>query len=210
MPQGRQNAQAENFARLIKPHFDQLFRLAWRLTGTRQDAEDLVQEVLTELYEKYEILETVEDLRSWLCRVLYNRFVDSTRAQRRRPLALVGDDAGLEDAMRSSGKTAADPADLDIAERRVERLQHGLSRLSEDHRRLLLLHDAEGYTLPELETLTGTPIGTLKSRLSRARARLRELLWDLPEAAEHRRAAANPTTDEKKLEPFSRGGRVGG
>jgi RNA polymerase sigma-70 factor (ECF subfamily) len=56
------------------------------------------------------------------------------------------------------------------------RLDRALARLSDDHRLVVLLHDTEGYQLNEIQELTGTPIGTLKSRLHRARARLRELL----------------------------------
>ena len=58
----------------------------------------------------------------------------------------------------------------------IMRLDRALARLSDDHRLVVLLHDTEGYQLNEIQELTGTPIGTLKSRLHRARARLREIL----------------------------------
>ena len=56
------------------------------------------------------------------------------------------------------------------------RLDSALQKLSDEHRLVVLLHDTEGYKLKEIEELTGTPVGTLKSRLHRARARLREIL----------------------------------
>jgi RNA polymerase sigma-70 factor (ECF subfamily) len=58
----------------------------------------------------------------------------------------------------------------------IIRLEAALAQLSDDHRRLVLLHDTEGYKLAEIQQLTGDPIGTIKSRLHRARAHLRELL----------------------------------
>lgn len=195
MGQPPRREQGENFSRLIEPHFDRLFRLAVRLTGSRADAEDLVQETLTRLYADLTALDAVADHGSYLSRVLYNRFVDGHRARKRRPLTLVGDVDELDQPDDS-----ADPARLDDAERRALRLQRALARLSDEHRTLVLLHDAEGYTLRELEEMTGTPIGTLKSRLSRARARLRDLLWDLK---------APENQSEKNREPFSSGRRVG-
>jgi RNA polymerase sigma-70 factor (ECF subfamily) len=59
---------------------------------------------------------------------------------------------------------------------RIKRLDNALSRLSDEHRLVVMLHDTEGYKLSEIEELTGVPVGTVKSRLHRARARLREML----------------------------------
>lgn len=210
MPTGEQDGEAD-FARLIEPHFDRLYRLAYRLTGAKANAEDLLQDVLTRLYEQRAGLARIEDLKPWLSRVLYNRFVDTDRGAKRRPLTLVGDVTELEAGLTTD---EADPAALTAAAQNARRLEQSLGRLSEDQRALLLMHDAEGYTLREIEAMTGTPSGTLKSRLSRARARLRELLWDLPEAqqASRQTVADGATADgtKKKMEPFSRDRRVGG
>ena len=169
--------KANHFQQLVEPHFDRLFRLAVRLTGSRADAEDLVQETLTRLYKDADSLKSIADLGPYLSRILYNRFVDDYRARKRRPLTLVGDNDDLDQADPS-----ADPARASEADSQSARLQQALARLSEEHRQLVLLHDAEGYTLKELEAITGVTTGTLKSRLSRARARLRDLLWDLDES----------------------------
>ena len=166
--------QANRFQKLVEPHFERLFRLALRLTGGRADAEDLVQETLTRLYPDADNLAAVADLGPYLGRVLYNRFVDQHRAAKRRPLTLVGDNEQLDRPDQS-----ADPAIHSEAESRALQLNQALARLSEAHRQLVLLHDVEGYSLKEIEAITGTTIGTLKSRLSRARGRLRDLLRDL-------------------------------
>lgn len=181
---------------MIEPHFDRLFRLACRLTGSKSDAEDLIQEVVTRLFADPRPLEEAADPGPYLSRVLYHRFVDDRRAAARRPLTLIGHASAL-DVHAAPGNL--EPELLDDAARTGLRLEQALARLSEDHRRLVLLHDAEGYTLTELATITGTPIGTLKSRLSRARARLRDLLWDF-------RKPHVPTS----AEPFPPRRRVGG
>lgn len=189
--------QAQRFQQLVEPHFERLYRLAVRLTGTRTDAEDLVQETLTRLYADADSLADVADPGPYLGRVLYNRFVDEHRARKRRPLALVGDSELLDPPDDST-----DPAAHSEAGSQSARLRQALARLSDEHRQLVLLHDAEGYSLKELEALTGTTIGTLKSRLSRARARLRDLLWDLDERPDAERG--------KKREPETVDRRVNG
>lgn len=206
MPTGSERIDAKRFSALIEPHFDRLFRLAYRLTGARSDAEDLIQDVMVRLYEQRESLATVADLKPWLSRVLFNRFVDTRRASNRRPLTLVGDGSLEEtesEARTPYGHSGDQPEAQAIAAENTGRLERALTRLSEDQRSLLLMHDAEGFTLPEIEAMTETPLGTLKSRLSRARARLRELLWDMSEITDS-------TAEEKNMEPFSTDQRVGG
>jgi len=201
MPPGNPEEPQAEFTRLIEPHFDRLFRFAYRLTGSRCEAEDLLQDVLTGLYEQRKALDAIDDLKPWLSRVLYNRFVDLSRAAKRRPLKLLGD-AQVDPMEPEPG--ANDPVTLTAAAEYAERLNRALARLSDKHRLLVLMHDAEGYSLREIAAFTGIPTGTLKSRLSRARARLRELLGSLepPERAGPGRAV------EKKMEPFSGERRV--
>jgi RNA polymerase sigma-70 factor (ECF subfamily) len=202
------DSYAREFAAQIEPHYPRLYLLAFRLCGSQADAEDLLQDVLIKLYERRQELSSIENLQPWLGRVLYNQFVDQARKHKRSPLVLVGD-SGFDET--------ADPHTEPVAARTQEEsrsaLERSLTRLSEDQRTLLLMHDAEGYSLPEIETLTGTPIGTLKSRLSRARARLRDLLRSLDPVDINRKGVSDaPGTrkiDGKKKEPFSNDQRVG-
>lgn len=156
---------------LIRPHLDKLYRLAYRLTGTRTDAEDLVQDVLVKVFARDE-LSSVRDLGAWLGRVLYNQFIDDRRRYGRMPIKLVDDEQTVEFA----ASDADAPEQQAAAAQQRNRLSRALAKLSEEQRVAVLLHDAEGYTLSEIEALTAAPIGTLKSRLHRARARLADLL----------------------------------
>jgi len=165
----------EAFAALIKPHFDRLFRLACRLAGNRADAEDLLQDVMLKLYERKEELSSIRDLSPWLGRVLYNQFIDQKRRYGRAPVKLVGDVSTDLDPEDLASETMTPPEAVSRAEA-LNHLSAMIRRLSEEHRVVLLMHDTEGFTLAEIEEVTGTPVGTLKSRLHRARARIRELL----------------------------------
>ncbi len=169
--------QSHVFERVVRPHFDRLYRLAWRLTGSKAEAEDLFQELLVKAFGLLHEIVKIEEPGSWLCRVMYNLFIDQHRRFARERMHLV-------DEGHLPGEGLAGLAgDLDpVADsERIEifgRLDAALQQLSEDHRIVVLLHDTEGYKLNEIQELTGTPIGTVKSRLHRARARLRQILSD--------------------------------
>ncbi|MGI9223680.1 MAG: RNA polymerase sigma factor [Woeseiaceae bacterium] len=167
--------QSHVFERVVRPHFDRLYRLAWRLTGSKAEAEDLFQELLIKAFGMLDQIVKIEEPGSWLCRVMYNLFVDQHRRFTRQRMHLV-------DEGHLPGQGIADLAgDLDpVADNeRIEKfrvLDAALAQLSEEQRIIVLLHDTEGYKLTEIEELTGTPVGTIKSRLHRARARLRQIL----------------------------------
>lgn len=166
------NNPADVFAALLKPHLPKLFRLACRLTPSTADAEDLVQDVLIKLFSRSSELTSIRDLAPWLGRVLYNQFIDDVRRYGRQPLKLVHDGAEVDELQA----TDANPEQSMVRANDSQRLHNALAQLSEAHRVVLVLHDVEGYTTKEIEELTGTGQGTLKSRLHRARQRLRDLL----------------------------------
>jgi RNA polymerase sigma-70 factor (ECF subfamily) len=178
MTTGHSRHRDAQFEALVRPHVDHLYRLAFRFTGSREEAEDLVQDLLVKMLPRTEELAAVEQLRPWLTRVLYRMFVDRHRKRVRSPLQLLSDGGEEAEGDFLDGLPGDTPSAEAEAGARFDqdRLQRALSRLSDEHRAVVALHDMEGYTLPELETLLEVPTGTLKSRLHRARARLRELL----------------------------------
>jgi len=168
-------ARHATFERLVQPHFDRLWRLAFRLTGRRPEAEDLFQELLIKAFGMLDDLVGIEEPGSWLSRVMYNLFIDEQRRFARRRMHVVE-----EGFLPGEGLDAlAGPDDPVRDNERLERLRQldsALAELSDEHRIIVLLHDTEGYKLNEIQELMGIPVGTVKSRLHRARARLREIL----------------------------------
>ena len=164
--------QRRIFERLLRPHLEKLYRQAYWLTRNRQDAEDVVQDVLTKLYPRCDELLDIEKLGPWLARVLQRTFIDSYRRKKRTALHVVSTDR-LEDIEHSMFDPQVDknetPAEL-------MDLQAGLMLLNEDQRTVILMHDAEGYSLVELGDILEVPVGTLKSRLHRGRTELRKFL----------------------------------
>ena len=163
------------FERIVQPHFDRLYRLAWRLTGHKAEAEDLFQELLIKAFGKLDDLVSIEEPGSWLSRVMYNLFVDDKRRFARQRMHTVEESSLSGDGLAGL-PGGSDPVRDNQRLEKLKRLEAALAQLSDEHRQIVLLHDTEGYKLVEIQELTGTPIGTVKSRLHRARARLREIL----------------------------------
>ncbi|MDZ7828729.1 MAG: RNA polymerase sigma factor [Halofilum sp. (in: g-proteobacteria)] len=170
MPNPVRSLQVRRFEKVIRPWLNDLRRLAIRLTGSTDDADDLLQELMLRLQPRMHEVAALDQPRPWLARVLYRLFVDQWRRRRNAPDV---DDESDVDRQPSH----ADLPDT-VFERALtrERLQSALDDLPAFQRELVILHDVEGYTLAEVATMTGTPTGTLKSRLHRARAALRETL----------------------------------
>jgi RNA polymerase sigma factor (sigma-70 family) len=170
--------KAPDFESLLLPHVEYLYRISYRFTGNREDAEDLVQDLLVKLYPRRQDLVGVAKLRPWLVRVLYRLFVDNNRKQKRSPLRLIKNrpEADTEDPLEQVPGKEPNPEEYTLGRILGKRIERALNMLGKDHRAIITLHDIEGYQLTELETLLEVPLGTLKSRLHRARARLREIL----------------------------------
>jgi RNA polymerase sigma-70 factor (ECF subfamily) len=167
-----------DFESLLRPQFAYLYRISYRFTGNKTDAEDLVQELLIKLYPRRKELGQVSNLRPWLVRVLYRLFLDNERKQKRSPLRLVKyeRETDAENSLEQIPCSNPDPEQRTQQRNLAERIEQALNLLSRDHRAVITLHDIEGYRLGELETLLEVPLGTLKSRLHRARANLRDIL----------------------------------
>ena len=163
------------FEKLVRPHFDRLYRLAWRLTSQKAEAEDLFQELLIKAYGKLDDLVKIDEPGSWLSRVMYNLFIDERRRFARRRMHTVEEGEMAGDGIAGL-PGPDDPAYDQERYERITKLDSALSQLSDEHRLIVLLHDTEGYKLVEIQDLIGIPVGTVKSRLHRARARLREIL----------------------------------
>ncbi len=165
------------FEQLLRPHLPRLFRLACRLTSSKVDADDLFQDVLTRLYPRLSELQNLEHAASWLARVMYNHFIDDQRRSARRRLRVVEESSLAGGSIEALGSTG-DNLHGAVWREQIQTLDRALNMLSEEHRLVIMLHDAEGYKLKEIQEITGDPLGTIKSRLHRARARLREILPD--------------------------------
>ncbi len=171
-------AELDNNARFeqsVRPHFARLYRLAWRLTGNKDSSEDLFQEVMIKAFVSLDKIESLDRPGPWLARVMYNLFVDQHRRFARQRMLLV--EEGQLSGEGLAGFAGNDSPEQDsLQAEHTRRLEAALAQISEEHRIVVLLHDADGHKIKEIHELMGIPVGTVKSRLHRARAHLRQIL----------------------------------
>lgn len=158
----------------VQPYLTRLYRLGYRLTGNQVDAEDLVQELMLKLHERdYKVAE-LEHPGAWLSKVMYRLYLDNRRKQQRNPLFLIEDinpeeeDEQVQDAWTNNLSLE----NYIEQSQSLKRLENGLNMLPEHQRILITLRDVEGYSLDEMQAILDLPMGTLKSRLHRARGKL--------------------------------------
>jgi len=170
----------QRFERLVRPHYEVLYRVAYRFTGSRQDAEDLVQELCIRAFRNIDSLAELDNPKTWLLCVLRRLFIDQTRRYDRTNVSSL--EANADELLEHD---APGPLELTESAFRVQRLNHQWKKLAEEQRSLLALHDIEGYSLSELSEITGIKEGTIKSRLHRARVKLGRLLHSNRDIAEN-------------------------
>ena len=171
----KSQGKGASFEALLAPHIEPLYRLAFRFCGSQHEAEDLVQDLLIKLYVKHKELGQIENLRPWLARSLRNHFIDTLRQRQRSPIDY-GIDHDHEQLLSSQVSHDSDPFRELAMNQLQERILTAMESLNEEQKILIMMHDLESYTLAEIAEILQTPIGTLKSRLHRSRARLREIL----------------------------------
>lgn len=142
-----------------------LRRYARGLVSDRDRADDLVQDTLERAWSRFSLWQKRGDIRAWMFGILHNHFIDRVRTQSSRPEDSAGD--SLPDMPQRAQQTDA----LEL--RDLDRI---LERLPAEQREVLLLVGVEELSYQEVATTLGVPLGTVMSRLSRARARLREEL----------------------------------
>jgi len=156
----------QSFEAIISPHMNNLYKVAFQYTGTKHDAEDLLQDLLEYLFTKQKELRKIEKVKPWLMKCLHHRFIDLYRKQQRQPDIEDIDDEKVQPLFRYF--------DNHLQDEQSKEIFNAMNMLSADHRAVVTLHDINGYTLPELSEIMDTPLGTLKSNLHRARATLKK------------------------------------
>jgi RNA polymerase sigma-70 factor (ECF subfamily) len=171
----------------VRAYQRRAYNLAFRLLGDGEEAADVVQDALVRAYTRLGEFRGDAAFSTWLYRIVHNMCLDALRWRARHPRAPLPAAGGPESRPASA---PADPGDGPEAAalRREQRdaLVRALAELSPEFRAAVVLRDVQGLDYAEVAAITGVSLGTVKSRLHRARARLRELLA----AAEPERGAA--------------------
>ncbi len=167
----------EFFEQAAMPLFDQLYNLAHWLTGDRADAEDLVQETYAKSLKGFRSFQEGTNLRAWMCRILRNTFLTSrTGLEAQKTLSLEDDHLEATDAFSE----LATPESICLQLEDSQAVMDALGTLPLPYREILLLCEVEELSYRETAEVLDVPIGTVMSRLSRARTVLRRALTAQP------------------------------
>ncbi|MGA8255591.1 MAG: RNA polymerase sigma factor SigE [Nocardioides sp.] len=155
---------------IVEQHSDRVFRLAYRLTGNRHDAEDLTQEVFVRVFRSLSTY-SPGTFEGWLHRITTNLFLDQARRKQRIRFDALSDE-------RAARLSSANPApEAAYADRTFDDdIESALATLPPDFRAAVVLCDVEGLTYEEIAEILGAKLGTVRSRIHRGRAMLRTAL----------------------------------
>lgn len=167
-----------SFGTLVERYQDRLYNTMVHVVGSREDAHDVVQDAFVQAFVKLETFEQTAAFYTWLYRIAFNMAM--SRLRRKKPTVSV------EQARESTGIDPVDPqappdSPLEKDEQ-VAQVRVAISRLGEDHRQVLVLREIDGRSYDEISEILDLPVGTVRSRLHRARMDLRDQLKDILQA----------------------------
>jgi RNA polymerase sigma-70 factor (ECF subfamily) len=171
-----QRGDVESFNALVRMYEGRVYNLGFRMLGDADSAADASQEAFLSAFRNLRSFRG-GSFRSWLLRIATNVCYDVLRAKKRRPaVSLDASDPEADDSPLQIADPHESPDDLALRRELAIAIQAGLAHLPEDQRLVVVLSDVQGLAYEEIAQITNTNLGTVKSRLSRGRARMREIL----------------------------------
>jgi len=166
------------FERLIARHQERLYRVAYRMTGSHEEAQDLLQDAILEAFKAFPHFRKGTYFDKWLYRIMSHTFIDHYRRQKRVRFESLDEPVGANgvESYREIADTMADPALRLERETLDEPVQAALDSLPADFRLVLILADIEEFSYEEIADMLHCPIGTVRSRLHRARSQVKTSL----------------------------------
>ena len=175
---------------VVEQHSDRVFRLAYRLTGNRHDAEDLTQEVFVRVFRSLDTY-SPGTFEGWLHRITTNLFLDGARRKQR-----IRFDA-LSDERAARLTSDAPPPEVALTEQTFDDdVERALAALPPDFRAAVVLCDVEGLSYEEIASILDAKLGTVRSRIHRGRAMLRQELAHRAPAAGRQRYSGPATPQQ--------------
>jgi RNA polymerase sigma-70 factor, ECF subfamily len=157
------------------PHLDALYRVALRLTADASQAEDLVQDTMLKAYRSWKQYRPGTNAKGWLLTILRNTFINDYRRRKHEPIAM--DLEAVEPHIVDRSIQEADPEGTFFSQIVDERVLEAIDALPDEFREVLALSDIEGLRYAEIAEMLQIPVGTVKSRLFRARRLLQQELY---------------------------------
>jgi RNA polymerase sigma-70 factor (ECF subfamily) len=172
------------FEQLLLPVLDRAYATALRLTRSAPDAEDLVQEAALRAWRAFDSFDPGSNFKAWFVRILTNAYLNQYRKAKREGIPVDLEDTPELYLYTKTAETglhgrSADPAGALMAELDAEQVSDALAKLPEEYRTVATLYFGLDLSYQDIAAAVGIPIGTVRSRLHRARRILQRLLWNV-------------------------------
>ncbi len=173
------NGDSAAFGQLVRKYQDRLYNTVVHVVGCREQAEDVVQDAFVQAYVKLHTFQGNSAFYTWLYRIAFNTAI----SHQRRKKVEVSVDLSREQSGTEPIDSGDGPGDRIEREERVVMVRQALDVLSEQHRAILVLREMEGCCYETIADILDLPIGTVRSRLHRARLQLRDELIEVLQGA---------------------------
>ncbi len=173
-----QQGDLEAFDAIVRKYKDQLLNFAYRFLGNQEEAEDVVQETFLRLYRNKNAYRKIAKFSTWLYTIAGNLAKTELRKRKRRRLVSISD-LGYEDKEYEIEDTSANTERAVDSALKEEFIQQAISELSNRFKEVIILRDVQGLSYEEVGDILKIPLGTVKSRVNRARLKLQEKLKDI-------------------------------
>ena len=173
-----QNGDIKAFEKLILNYEKLIYSVCYRILSNPDDAKDISQEVLIKIYKNIDKCNDIKTFKSWIYTIINNACIDEMRKRKGKYTdslddTLDGEDGQIEKQLSSDGLT---PEQEIIKNETVNEVQAAIGKLPENYKSLIVFRDIQGLSYEEISKITDDPLGTIKSRLSRARKSLKDII----------------------------------
>lgn len=173
-----QKGQIAAFEELIMGHEIRIYNIAYRMFHSEEDAKDLSQEIFIKVFENIHKFKGNSSFSTWLYRIATNTCIDELRRRKGKQTYSMDEEVETEEGSmnREYADIKPNPEEVIINKEVANQIQFALNHLSEDHKTAIILRDLQGLGYDEISQVLECSLGTVKSRISRARRQLKELL----------------------------------
>lgn len=161
------------FEELMQSHESRIYAIALRMMGNREDAQDCAQEAMVRIYRAMGSFKGQSALATWIYRITMNTCLDELRRRKARKVTSLD---SLVDNGWSPTDTGDTPEEHGLRVEKQNALNRAIQSLPDDMRAAIILRDVKGYSYDEIASILDANVGTIKSRISRGREKLREIL----------------------------------
>ena len=169
-----QQGDISAFEELIVSYEKLIYNIAYRMFSNSEDAKDVTQEVFIKIYKNINKCSDLKVFKNWACTIATNTCIDELR--RRKGVYTENIDDILEVDFVAAKLKIVTPEEIVLKKEGINEIQSCMNRLSPEYKVLIILRDVQGMSYQEISEITNVQLGTVKSRISRARKNLRNLL----------------------------------